>query len=163
MLKIGLNNNFYTDKLVNVKTEKPSAHSVNTTNVSAPEYKPISFKAAPFVSLRTALTDKKEQKMYAKILSALTKENKANLEVLLKSGKLLNNGSNDKSTTLENLYQIIDAKRLKGLDAESILNETVETLANPYRITQRFGDIPIKFAGEIVKNENKILNNKVKE
>lgn len=165
MLKISLNDNLYGSRLVTPKTletqQVSGANAVTsspvTTSLPASFSKnSVAFKSG-FSSINTVLRDKNEKKMYSDVLSGLTKENKANLEVLLKSGKLLNNQSNDKSTTLSNLHKIIEEKRLQGIDAENVLNETVETLTNPYKITQRFGDIPAKFADEIIKNENAYL------
>ena len=61
---------------------------------------------------------------------------------MLKTGVLLNNKSNDKSSTLDNLHKIITNKRANGLDAKTMLNDTVKTIANPFIITQHFGNIP---------------------
>lgn len=156
MLKIGLNDNLYVNRLVTHKTTEASKKSVAESVTTPVMNNNVAFKSN-FTTLNTVLRDKNEKKMYSALLSNLSHANKENLEILLKSGKLLNNKSNNKTTTLENLHRIIKEKRLQGLDAKTVLNETVETLANPYKITQRFGDIPTKFVNEIIKNENSYL------
>lgn len=112
-----------------------------------------SFKAAaPAFALRTELTTKEEKEKYLALVTNLDKKQKKNLEILLKNGTLLNNNSNDKSTVLDNLHKILTTQRAPGLDNKVVLKETVATIADPFRITQRFGDIPKEYVGEILKN-----------
>lgn len=66
----------------------------------------------------------------------------AQLDVLLKNGKLLAKSKNDNSTTLDNLYAIATTKRAEGLDSKILITNTLDILINPRRVTQNFGDIP---------------------
>ena len=86
------------------------------------------------------------------------------LDILLKNGKLLAKSKNDKSTTLDNLYDIATKKRVDGLDAGRIITDTLDILVNPRYVTQNFGDIPQmeyqnvlsaqKHDSDVVKNPN---------
>lgn len=159
----------FQNKIYNNPTETTSGKN---TAVSAPTsgvQKPIStavppnipqktppqtptFKAAtPALALRTELTTKEEKEKYSAIVANLDKKQKKNLEVLLKNGTLLNNNSNDKSSVLDNLHNILTTQRAPGLDNKVVLKETIATIAYPYRITQKFGDIPKAYADEILK------------
>lgn len=149
---------------------KSNTASVNSVSVQTPSTNPIessvppnipkdgpqnspSFKAAAQTfALRTELTTKEEKEKYTALVTNLDKKQKKNLEILLKNGTLLNNNSNDKSTVLDNLHNILTTQRAPGLDNKVVLKETVATIANPFRITQRFGDIPKEYMGEILKN-----------
>ncbi len=64
------------------------------------------------------------------------------LDFLLKNGKLLAKSKNDKTTTLDNLYDIATIERAKGLDSKRIITDTLDILVNPRYVTQNFGDIP---------------------
>ena len=64
------------------------------------------------------------------------------LDVLLKNGKLLSKSRDDKSTTLDNLFDIAKIERAEGLDSKKILSDTLDILINPQYVTQDFGDIP---------------------
>lgn len=81
-------------------------------------------------------------KKYTEVSTCLDSEGKNALNYLLKTGSLLNNNSNDKSSTLDNLHKMITEKRADGLDAKTMLNDTVKAIANPHIITQHFGNIP---------------------
>ncbi len=102
--------------------------------------------------MKTQLTTKEEQEKFITIFSQLTnKQDKQNLALLLKRGILLNTNSNDKSSTLDNLHKIATTERLKGLNTKNILSETINTIANPFVITQNFGDIPKQYINEITQ------------
>lgn len=103
-------------------------------------------------NVRTQLATKEEKDKYNALVSNLDKKERKNLENLLKNGVLLSNNSNDKTSVLDNLHKILTTQRAPGLDPKVVLKETVETIANPYVITQKFGDIPKKYEGEILKN-----------
>lgn len=109
----------------------------------------------PPLSLRTELTTNEEKTKYTQLFSVLDKEERKKLELLLKAGILLNTNSNDKSSTLDNLYKIASTQRAVGLDAKNVLDETINTIANPFIITQNFGDIPKKYVGTIIQNAQK--------
>lgn len=151
-------------------SNKSNTASVNSVSVQTPSTNPIessvppnipkdaipsspSFKAAaPTFALRTELTTKEEKEKYAALVANLDKKQKKNLELLLRNGTLLNNNSNDKSTVLDNLHKILTTQRAPGLDNKVVLKETIATIADPFRITQRFGDIPKEYVDEILKN-----------
>lgn len=103
-------------------------------------------------AIRTTLSGSKEQKQYTEIMNKLNPATRQNLGMLLKTGVLLNNNSNDNSSVLDNLHKIITTPRARGLDSDKLLEEAVMTLANPFIITQKFGDMPDKIAAEILKN-----------
>jgi hypothetical protein len=130
------------------------------------------------LNLRTELVSNDEKKKYAELLSNLESKDKKNLELLLKNGILLDTNSNDKSTTLDNLYKIISAKRAEGLNPKIVLKETIKTIANPFIITQQFGDIPPNYVKDVLEaahrndytssnlikmSQEKTLNNGVNE
>ena len=95
----------------NAQTQQTSFTS-NPSNVSFMQYSS---------ELRTQLVSKEEIKKYNELSAILDKETKKNLNYLLKSGILLNTDSNDKSTTLDNLYKIATFQRAQGLNNEVIL------------------------------------------
>ena len=106
-------------------------------------YKPINFCSS--------LTPSEKQK-YDYLLNYMqgykisqTSGNKtvqAQLETLLKSGKLLEKSANDKSSILDNLYEIATTKRAHDLDSKNLISNTLDIILNPAIITQNFGDIP---------------------
>lgn len=128
-----------TDKTKPVK----SADMASTT---------FQYKVNPFfcannsaVQLRTELSGKEEKNKFKNVSASLDRSSRKMLNMLLKSGILLNNNSDDNSTVLDNLYRIINEPRAQGLDAKTILKDTITTIAYPYVITQQFGDIPAKY------------------
>lgn len=129
------------------KCAKNNTYSQNFT--SNPQ---ISFNAALSVPLvRTELASKEEKTKYTEITKLADKDTKKQLNKLLKTGVLLNSDSNDNSTTLDNLYKILKEPRAKGLNAHVLLKETVDTISNPYIITQQFGNIPNKYKDAVAK------------
>lgn len=106
------------------------------------------------INLRTSLEGKDEKKMYTEILSHLDRSGKKLVDSLLKTGILLNNNSGDKSTVLDNLYKIITEPRAQGLNADTMLKDTISTIAYPYLITQQFGDIPLEYQQEAINANN---------
>ena len=131
------------------QTEKVEAGGENspvtqTTYVSNPLFRDrIPFNPSFAASkLRTRLNSQEEQNKYNTVLSHLDRASKKKMKNLLKSGVLLNADSNDNSTVLDNLYNIAVKDRANGLSRDEILKDTIETIADPYIITQQFGDIP---------------------
>lgn len=130
------------------------------------EYRPAAYTSP--VAVRTSLTTKDEKKKYKELMEELVEpKNKRKLEYALKSGKLLKNNSNDKSTVLDNLYKIISEERDPGLDKNTILIECLDILANPYVITQTCEDIPKEYQKSVIglitnldTNPQKILQTK---
>lgn len=161
MYSIGiLKNNIYTGTTAKSKPEALNQTSSQTSgqtsvNNSVFTHNPVkqtTFTAAQApITLRTELSTKEEKEKYTQLLSMLSKSDKKNLEMILKNGKLLNTNSNDKSSTLDNLYKIVTVPRFDGLEPAVVLKETVATLANPYVITQQFGDIPKPFVKKVIE------------
>ena len=119
-------------------TSKPAYNSIPKTIPTAPNFR------AEFVS-------KEEQKKYTTLLNMADKTSRKNLEMLFKSGVLLNSDSNDSSSVLDNLYKIATTERASGLSNLGLLNDTINTLANPFIITQQFGDIPSEYRAQALK------------
>ena len=94
---------------------------------------------------RTELASADEKQKYNELLKFVDKNTKKQLELLLKSGILLNCESNDRSTVLDNLYKMATTPRAQGLSKEGILKDTIDTIAYPFIITQQFGDIPSSY------------------
>ena len=123
----------------------------------------LPYNLANIVPVRTQLETPEEKQMYSEILSALNSSQYSisaqdgvsiakKLDGLLKSGKLLSSSSNDDSTTLKNLYDILKTQRCLGFDNVKILAQTVDALYNPTIITQNFGDIPNDIKGSILNS-----------
>ena len=94
---------------------------------------------------RTELASADEKQKYNELLKFVDKNTKKQLELLLKSGILLNCESNDHSTVLDNLYKMATTPRAQGLSKDGILKDTIDTIAYPVIITQQFGDIPLSY------------------
>lgn len=127
------------------KQEVRTSYATNPLNNTIP-YNP-SFKAS---ALRTRLNSEEEKNKYNTILSNLDRTSKKNIKSLLKSGVLLNANSNDKSTVLDNLYNIATKERANGLLNNVILKDTIAILNDPHIITQQFGDIPKDMQNHLV-------------
>lgn len=127
-----------------------TANNSPVNNVNPQNYAP----QVGNVNIRTSLEGKDEKKMYTEVVSHLDRSGKKLLDSLLKTGVLLNNNSCDKSTVLDNLYKIITEPRAEGLNAETMLKDTISTIAYPYLITQKFGDIPKEYQQEAVNANN---------
>lgn len=152
--------NINTQQYNNYNTIKP----VKATGINADEHvkanKPA-FTSNPIMSqipynvaltasrLRTELSSKDEKNKYNELVKISDRETKKHLNNLLKTGILLNSDSNDNSTTLDNLYKIAISERAQGLSNVGILKDTIETLADPHKITQQFGNIPDKYQEKV--------------
>lgn len=135
--------------------------SSQSSVVQNPIKRPSFTSGQPPLGLRTSLTTKEEKEKYSTLVKSLEKNERRNLELLLKNGILLNNNSNDKSSTLDNLHNIVTTQRAKGLDPKMVLKETVNTIANPFKITQHFGDIPKQYENAILsKPHDKTITKK---
>lgn len=146
-------NKFYTSQILPVQAEDKRVSSPITNAQNT--YSLPSFKAAQApVELRTKLNTPEEKKKYSQIVEVLNRKERKNLEMLLKNGILLSTKSNDKSSTLDNLHKIITNPRAEGLDAKIILQDTIKTIADPFIITQNFGDIPEEYKLQAVALEN---------
>lgn len=147
------------------KEQKLSADKNMSFGASKTEkqYSPVS---KPVVSLRTKMNNN-EEKIYKSLLNNLDKPSRKQLEALLKRGILLNSDSGDKSTVLDNLYKISSTPRAQGLSSKVILQSAIETLENPFKSTQTFGDIPKEFKQKaidaVVENKSSMLEIKKAE
>ncbi len=159
MNSVGLNSRYYNYNTIDkvgtsaVKNDEPKQESSPASYVTSPmnytiPYNPT-FSAS---SLRTRLNSEEEKHKYNTILSCLDRTSKKNIKSLLKSGILLNSNSNDKSTVLDNLYNIATKERANGLLNEVILKDTIAILNDPYIITQQFGDIPRDMQNHLVES-----------
>lgn len=145
--------------------KKNSVSNIDTNNKNAQtiplkEDIPQSFNLPSFgnnsrVSINTSLRTADEQKKFSQVASLLNATSRSKLNMLLKNGKLLSNDSNDKSTTLDNLYKLVSTPRANGIDTKMILNDVITAIDNPFAITQKFGDIPTPIANEILNNQSK--------
>ena len=163
--------NFYKDiksnnpvekiKSASIKNDKAQNLAVSETVYGKDSLLP--YNLANVVPIRTQLEGEQEKQMYSEILAALKGSNfsispqdnmqiSKKLDALLKSGKLLSSSSNDDSTTLKNLYDILKTQRCLGFDNVKILAQTVDALYNPTIITQNFGDIPNDIKGSILNS-----------
>lgn len=131
----------------------PATLPLATSNVTA-KYSAENIKAAYKPSFSATLQTPEEQKKYNIISKKVDSKTRSNLNALLKTGILLDANSNDKTTVLDNLYKIASEPRIKGITEKNILKETIQAIANPYTITQNFGDVPDKIANELVNSAN---------
>ena len=141
-------NNINAPQNINRNQNSAVTNSVEHTQ-SAQVYKPGAYNST--VKIRTTLTTKDEKKKYKELMEELINPKyKRKLEYALKSGKLLKNNSNDKSSVLDNLHKIVTEERDEGLDKNTILEECLDILANPYVITQTCEDIPNEYQKQII-------------
>lgn len=127
----------------NVGAVKVGTPFVNNQGVSHSNIKVLPFNSAQRVlNKRTVLASNDEKEKYAELSKVLDKNTRKQLELLLKSGVLLNSDSNDHSTVLDNLYKMATTPRAVGLSRDGLLKDTITTIAYPFVITQQFGDIP---------------------
>lgn len=127
----------------------------NDSDVNKPdENKNIpSFKAEAYSSqtvVKTQLTTKDEKIKYKELSEALDGKSRRNLEYALKSGILLKNDSDDRSSVLDSLYRIIKEPRDAGLDGTTIAKECLDIIQNPYVITQTCEDIPKEYKTPVI-------------
>lgn len=156
MNSVGLHSRYYnyntTGKVTTaaVKNDEQK-QEVKTSYVTCPMINTIPYNPSFSASaLRTRFNSEEEKNKYNTILSHLDKTSKKNIKSLLKSGILLNANSNDKSTVLDNLYNIATKERANGLLNEVILKDTIATLSDPHIITQQFGDIPENMQNHLI-------------
>ena len=144
-------NNYNTVKAVKatpVENEQPAPQKPSFTSNPIRQ---VPYNATFTASnLRTQLVSNDEKAKYNKLTEIADKNTRKNLNILLKTGVLLNSDSNDKSTTLDNLYLIATTQRAQGLDNAVLLHDTVQTLAQPHVVTQQFGNVPKQFMAKTV-------------
>lgn len=115
---------------------------------SAPAFRAEAYTSA--LTVRTRLNTKEEKKKYEELSEELDLKYRNKLEFALKSGLLLKNDSNDRSSVLDNLHRILKEERDPGLDKINILQECLDILANPYVITQTCEDIPAQYKRQVI-------------
>lgn len=155
MYSVGINSNSVNNiGIRKVYTDNKPTEPVVQTSPITQTAKNISFAGATLAphTLRTQLTTKEEKHKYSALSSNLDKKGKKNLDLLLKTGVLLNNNSNDKSSTLDNLYTMLSTPRAKGITAQVAVADTLSALARPEAITQTFEEIPKEYIKPILQH-----------
>ncbi len=142
--------------LINGNKKKSVSKKANTQYFSMPaEYKKVTAENLkgyiPSFGVNKNEKIPSISKQYKIIESQLDNITKKKLKSLEARGILSNNDSNDGSTVLENLYKIATEPRIKGLSNNQIITEVINSLYNPFSITQKFGDISENTAKEISK------------
>ena len=149
MASVDLQNiNFYNVNGVQQKKAPDKTVSIPAETAPKPAFKADAYTSA--VTIRTSLTTKDEKKKYEELSNELDLKYRKKLEFALKSGLLLKNNSNDRSSVLDNLHKIITEERDPGLDKINILQECLDILANPYVITQTCEDIPAQYKRQVI-------------
>ena len=153
MVVFEINTNYQPNYSITGKVKSNPAHNFTYVNPSFGNNTLMTglTSAGGYKTLQTELRTKDEKEKYNYLTANLDKNTKKELHKLLKGGILLRNDSNDKTSVLDNLYKIATTPRLEGLDNNIILKETVNTISNPYLITQQFGDIPQAYQDEALK------------
>ena len=149
--------NLHLQHPINAVKQK-SAEPSFVTNHGFTNYDSFMRKASPnfgSYQIRTSLSGRDEHQKFNEISAILDKRVKKELNELLKKGKLLSTNSNDRSTTLDNLYKIATTPRASGLDAKNIIEDVIKTINKPYIITQKFGDIPAALQADIINEEKR--------
>lgn len=98
---------------------------------------PFGLQPVDSLTLTKKELSEEEEKQFEEIRKNLAPNKTKELENLRSCGILTNKRSNDKSTTLDNLYKILTTERAEGLDNIEILEETLGHLNNPYLISQK--------------------------
>ena len=151
-----INYNIHQNNYNTINGVKNILNSQNVNSaVSQPSFTASSSSKTPHtnnnIKIRTTLSGKEEKAKYSAVLSHLDRNGRKIAENLLKTGILLNAESDDKSTVLDNLHKIITEPRAEGLNATTMLRDTLATIAYPYLITQQFGDIPAEYRNAAIK------------
>ena len=166
MISVNSNSVMQNNNIAPIKSNKSNALQNNGTSFRGSSG--VSFSSTPVnTTFRTTLITKDEKAKYKEISQILDKEDRKILDSTLKSGLLLNNNSNDKSSVLDNLYKIATEPRAEGLDTKKTLKDTLIGVSDPHTITQKFGNVPEEFKtkvfGELNKNEPDLIKRKMKE
>ncbi len=140
----------------NAAAAKKAATNENTNAANNTEQKkacsPEAARAYCTTGVSTTLNNDAVKQKYAEVSSILEPETKVLLSGLLKSGILLNNNSNDGSSVLDNLHKVATEPKIRGLNPQTLTKEAIETIANPGKITQTFGDIPDSVARAVFRH-----------
>jgi len=142
-------NIYATSGIVNNKNAaNVQCNHVKSTNVSTPSFKAEAYTSA--VTVKTELASGEDKKKYQELSSNLDLKYRKKLEYALKSGILLKNNSDDKSSVLDNLHKIYKEERDGGLDNLTVLKECLDIIENPYVITQTCEDIPREYKTPVI-------------
>ena len=138
---------------VNKIQSAPSPVQTNPVSVQPTFRSQSTVKAEPYKSnltVKTELVSSSDKKKYNELTAVLDGKYKKKLEFALKTGILLKNDSDDKSSVLDNLHKILKEERDPGLDGRTILKECLDIIDNPYVITQTCEDIPNEYKTELL-------------
>ncbi len=80
-------------------------------------------------------------KMFSQLNKALGPSSQQQLQTLLQQGVLTQQKADDGHSALYQLYGILTTPRAQGYDNRTLLQETIQVLAKPYSISQRFAPI----------------------
>lgn len=151
MVSVNFQNNvkvYQTGGTNKVQTAPFPAENSENQNKLKPSFKSQGYTSA--VTVRTELVTKDDKKKYNELSEELDGQYKKKLNYALKSGILLKNNSDDKSSVLDNLHKILKEERDQGLDGQTILKECLDIIANPYVITQTCENIPNEYKTEVI-------------
>lgn len=151
MYSISLKNNNIAFNAINKTVTNPNNNVTVNSAIYTPNYN-TGISAKYSNSIRTELATSQEQAQYATLLQNVDAKGRMQLNKILKNGRLLDNKSDDGSTTLENLYKIATTQRADGLDNKVVLKETLNAIEKPFVINQKFGDIPNSYKSNILNN-----------
>jgi len=127
----------------------PMLNSIEeVSQTSSPSFKADAYTST--VTVRTELVTDSDKKKYNELSESLNGKYKKKLEYALKTGILLKNDSDDRSSVLDNLYKILKEERDPGLDPRTIVKECLDIINNPYVITQTCEDIPNEYKTEVL-------------
>jgi hypothetical protein len=92
--------------------------------------------------------------MYNKVYKSLNLINRYFFQHLLEKGILQNVKAEDGRSTLYHLYAMLTTRRAPGYQPAELVNETVNILADPEAITQKFGPLTPPTAKKILMTRN---------
>ena len=121
MVSVNLQNNVQVANLsgskniqaTQVQVQGNSVNPVSSTTVTNPGFKAHAYTTA--TKIRTNLVTSDEKKKYNEIVAELDAKYRRKLEYALKTGILLKNDSDDRSSVLDNLHKILKEERDHGL------------------------------------------------
>lgn len=93
-------------------------------------------------------------KMYNAVRRSLDSTGRRQLKTLLKEGVLSQADTDNRHTTLYQLYAMATTQRGRGYDAKTILRDTVGILSRPYQITQKFAPLSETVARQVLSVRN---------
>lgn len=149
MVSVNFQNNVKVYQTGGIQKTQTAPFSSPESKVSeAPAFRAAAYTSA--ATVRTSLTTKDEKTKYKELTSELDYKYRKKLNYALKSGILLKNNSDDKSSVLDNLHKILKEERDPGLDGRTILKECLDIIVNPYVITQTAEDIPQEYKTQVL-------------